>query len=237
MKACEQAEEKAKGQRPQPGREKPPATCVYVGGVPRARGQPLLTLAKNPPPVGSPVLLGKKPEASAHGDHSRAARGPLPTWRPPPHQARPRLPLGALEFPGAGAPRAPPEAGHLPFRAPPSAPTPTCSGGGPSQEASTHGAHWRRPGGRARSSPQATPPPHPPGRGSPSARGLATPSRAARPGPSPPGQRWGLEAAPSRFNPHPPTERARRGGDSPVPTLQGPCGRSPRLSEAPWEVP
>ncbi|XP_017899862.1 PREDICTED: basic proline-rich protein-like [Capra hircus] len=212
LKACEQAE-KAKGQRPQPGRGRPPATCADVEGVPRALGQPLLTLAENPPPR---CYWGRSPrprEASAHSDHARAgrsgaAKGPLPTWRPPPHQALPRLPLGALEFPGAGAPRAPPEAGHLPFRAPPSAPapTPTCSGRRPltgSQHArSTLAARGRKgplePPGHA--------PTPPAGRASPgvsvrSRPGHTLPGRA--PGPSPPGRRWGLEAAPSGFDPPP----------------------------------
>lgn len=83
--------EKAKELRTEPGRGRPPTTCVYVGGVPRALGQPPLTLAEEPT---SRCYWGRSPrprgqrrprEASAHSDHSRAARGQLPTWRPPPH--------------------------------------------------------------------------------------------------------------------------------------------------------
>lgn len=84
-KAWKQAEEKAKELRPEPGRGRPPATCVCVGGVPRALGQPPLTLAGEPT---SRCYWGRSPrprgqrrprEASAHSDHSRAARGQLPT--------------------------------------------------------------------------------------------------------------------------------------------------------------
>ena len=190
-------------------------------GVPRTRGQPLLTLAENPPPWVLQSLSGRSPrprgprEASAHGDHSRAARGPLPTWRPPPHQGRPRLPLEPWNSQERERPGRPQRPATCPSGLLPPRPHPRAREAAPHRkQARTEHTGGARAEGPARA---PRPRPHPTRRagiswGSQSARGLATPSRAARPGPSPPGRRWGLEAAPSRFNPHPPTERAGGGG-------------------------
>lgn len=190
-----------------------------MGGVPRALGQPPSLSPENP-------LRGATgEEAQGHGGsagHGRPVRtattpgpqeassppgGPLPTK---PGPAFPCEPWNSHERERPGRPQRPATcpSGLLPPR-----PHPRARGGGPSQETGTHRPHWRRPGGRARSSPQAPPPPHPPGRrlqGSLFARGQAAPSRAARPRPSPHGRRWGLEAAPSRFDPLP--DRARGAG-------------------------
>lgn len=180
-----------KGSDPQPGPgwrpSQPPvrtwrAFPGHWGSPPHSR--------ENPPPR---CYWGRSPRPRRpvrHSDHSRAAWGrkrPAPHLEATSHQARPRLPLGALEFRRAGS------APGAPRGRPPALP-------GSSLRAHTHvlgeaaphrkQARTERPGGARAEGPARAPAlPH---RTSPGVSGVSrppapafTPSRAARPGPPP----------------------------------------------------